>query len=206
MAPTKDTPDMVVFQMPDGTKVSNDPRFDLQEALQDQLDSTENRGDAGISRAEQEAQMQSIHEAPLQENKVDDPDSLLPTVGSGLQVQKEDVKEAQETGATPPTQENPDSNERVEEARKAAKEAAEKLSAAAEKLPEEGAGDPDTPYEEWKGAQLKYEVARRNTLKAEAGEPLLDMTGVTKRAQVAEKLREDDAAGGSAPADAGSTS
>jgi hypothetical protein len=32
------TDDMVVFLMPDGTKVSNDPRFGLEEALQRQLD------------------------------------------------------------------------------------------------------------------------------------------------------------------------
>jgi hypothetical protein len=173
---------MVTFLMPDGTKVSNDPRFDLEEALRH-------------SSYEQEAQTSAVHTAELQENKgPEDPNDLIPTLGTGQQVQKDDVKEAAETGATPPTAENPDSNEKVAEARKAAEDAQQALLKAQEKLDEDGAGDPNVDMDEWTSAQVMYELRRRNAAKADAGEPLIDLTGVSKKSQVVELLREDDAA------------
>ena len=94
MTQTKDTAEMVVFLMPDGSKVSNDPRFDIEQAREDMLASRENTGDVGIPRKELEAQTQAFHEASLQGNEgPSDPQELLPTLGSGAQVQREDVKE-----------------------------------------------------------------------------------------------------------------
>lgn len=201
--PTKDTKDIVHFLMPDGTKVSNDPNFDLEEALTEQLNSTPYTGDAGVPRDEQEATMQSVREAALQGNDVDDPDSLLPTVGSGLQVQRDDVKAAQESGATPPTAEPIDTNEAVQKAREAREEAREQVAKSAAKLGEEGAGDPEQPYNKWTGKQVMHEIRRRNAERENEADRI-DMTGVSKKAQAVQKLEEDDAAQGNAPGDSSS--
>lgn len=192
--------DIVYFLQPDGSKVSNDPRFDMEQAREDMLASVPNRGDVGITRPELEAQTQAFHMANLQstqpgvgENATpDDPDELLPTLGSGAQVQREDVKEAQETGATPPTAETPDSNEAVLKVREERAAAQEKAAEAMAKLGEDGPGDPEVPYAEWKGNQLKAEVYRRNA-ERENEEDRISLAGVTKKLQVAELLDEDDA-------------
>ena len=57
------TQDMVKFLMPDGTEVSNDPRFGLEEALTKSLNAQPNRGDVGVTHEEQLAQTQVEHAA-----------------------------------------------------------------------------------------------------------------------------------------------
>jgi hypothetical protein len=127
------------------------------------------------------------------ENAVpDDPEELMPTLGSGRQVQKEDVKEQRETGAEPPTAEVPDSNEAVQAVREDLQKARDAAAEAEAKLGGDGAGDPEKPYSEWKGAQLKAEALRRNADR-ENPEEHIDLSGVTKKSQLVKLLDEDDA-------------
>lgn len=208
-----DTKDMVKFLMPDGTEISNDPRFNIAEMREEVLAARPNKGDVGITEDEQKAQTQVEHPATLNsgqpgvgENAVDeDPVKAAHGVlGSPAQQrQEEDVKKAQEAGATPhnTSVEDPepvDSNEKVEEARKAQVEAREKALKAQESLGDEGPGDPSQPYSEWSGKQLKAEALRRNAERGEADQ--LDLSGVTRKSQLAKLLEEDDssAAGGQA--------
>lgn len=195
------TEDMVVFLMPDGTRVSNDPRFDLAEAREEMLASKPNSGDVGILRSEQEAQTQAMRLANLQsaqpgvgENAApEDPQELIPTQGSGLQVQKDDVKEARETGAEPATAEVEDSNEKVLQVRKEQEEAREQALEAEAKLGDDGAGDPEQDYSEWSGKQLKAEALKRNAEREEGDQ--IDLSGVTRKKQLVELLRQDDQRG-----------
>lgn len=197
--------DMVTFLMPDGTEVSNDPEFGLKKALQEQLDSTEYSGDAGIPEDEQKAQTQVERMASLQSGQpgvgenatVDDPvkDAYGPLGTPAMQRQEEDVKKAQEAGASPKSTsvEDPepvDSNEKVAEAREAKKKAREAARKAMEKLGEEGEGDPEKPYSEWSAAQLKAELLKRNAGRDEADQ--IDTKGLKNKGDVAKALEADD--------------
>lgn len=200
--------DIVYFLMPDGTKVSNDPRFDLEEAREEMLAAQPNKGDVGITEAEQKAQTQVEHVASLNsgqkgvgENSTpDDPvrDAYGPLGSPAMQIQKDDLNEAKEAGASPSSTsvddaKPVDSNKAVQEARDAVEKAREATAKAAAKLGEDGAGDPDTPKSEWSAAQLRYELMVRNATKVEAGEEPLSTEGISKKSQLAELLDQDDA-------------
>ena len=197
--------DMVKFLMPDGTEVSNDPRFGLEEALQKQLESEPYRGDAGVPDDEQAAQTQVTHVASMNsgqpgvgENAVpEDPTKDLhgPLGSPAQQRQTEDVQKAKEAGASPRSTsvEDPepvDSNKAVLEARKAKEERMKKAMKAESKLGDEGPGDPNQPYSEWSSAQLKAEALRRNAERDEGD--LIDLEGISKKSQLAERLEQDD--------------
>lgn len=206
------TDDMVVYRMPDGTEVSNDPRFGLEEALEQALDSTENTGDVGVREAEQKAQTQVEHMDQLNSGQPgvgeaavpdDATENLHGPLGSPAQrLQKEDMAEAAEAGASPnepstPMPEPVDSNEAVHEVRK---QREERRAAAQQALMEAGEepGDPDEPYSEWSAKQLKAEVARRNSQDDRAEGDMLVLKG-KRRADVAEMLDQDDARGQQTP-------
>lgn len=189
--------DMVKFLMPDGTEVSNDPRFGLEEALQKQLDSREYTGDAGIPQDEFDAQGQVTHPSSLnsgqEENENPTKDLHGPLGSPAQQTQKEDMKQAKEEGGTPKSttvedREPVDSNKRVLDLRK---EKAERAKAALKAANEEP-GDPDKPYSEWSGKQLKAEVARRNADPDRAEEDQLKLEKGMKVADVAAMLDSDD--------------
>lgn len=196
--------DIVHFLMPDGTKVSNDPRFDQDEARQKVLESTPNTGTIGFGVDEEKAQTQVEHPASLNsgqpgvgENAVpEDPTADLHGVlGSpAQQIQKEDAKTAAEAGASPaetstPDPEPVDSNAAVLAVRQ---EKADKAAAALEAAGEEE-GDPDVPYAEWTAKQLKAEVAKRNAEDDRAEEDQIDIAGLKKKSEIAELLDADDA-------------
>lgn len=199
--------DMVVFLMPDGSKVSNDPRFGLEEALQKQLDAQEYSGDEGITEAEQKAQTQVEHLASIQSGQpgvgenatVDDPirDAHGPLGSPAQQIQKDDVKQAKEDNGSPKStsvedDEPVDSNEKVLEVREEAKKRAEAARKAQEKLGDDGPGDTDKPLSEWSGAQLKAEALRRNAERDDDNQ--LDLKGIKTKAQLVEVLEKDNAA------------
>lgn len=197
--------DMVVFLMPDGSEVSNDPRFGLEEALEEQLAAREYSGDAGIPHDEQKAQTQIEHMAPMQsgqpgvgENAVTDPHDLIPNVGTpAMVIQKEDRLEAEAAGAdltnTSVKDADPvDSNAAVESARQAKIDAAEEYRKAQEKLGEAGLGDPEEPFSKWKPAQLRVEIASRNADRAP--EDMIDVSGAKKKSDLVKALEADDAA------------
>lgn len=202
--------DMVKFLMPDGTEVSNDPRFGLEEALQKQLESTEYTGNAGIPNDEFKAQTQVEHMASLNSGQAGVGENATPEdatrdlhgpLGSpAQQIQKDDVKQAKEEGGSPASTtvddaEPVDSNQAVLDARKAKAEAAK---AALEAAGEEE-GDPNVPYSEWSAKQLKNEVAKRNA--ARDSDNQLSLKGLKKKEEVAALLEDDDRAQGSGDGD-----
>lgn len=198
--------DIVHFLMPDGTKVSNDPSFDMAKARQEMLDATEYTGSEGVPRNEIDAQTQVTHVASLNsaqpgvgENSAPaDPTTDLhgPLGSPAMQRQTDDLAKAQADGASPAKTsvkdaEPVDSNEAVLEARAAAKARAEAAQAALEEAGEEP-GDPEVPYSEWSAKQLKAEVAIRNADRAE--EDQLETKGLKKKSELADLLDADDAA------------
>ena len=203
--------DMVKFLMPDGTEVSNDPRFGLQEALQKSLESTPNTGNAGIPQAEFEAQHQVMHESKLNSGQpgvgpnatLEDPTGELHGVlGSPAQQrQKEDAQKAAEDGASPQNTsvDDPDpvdSNEKVLEVREAVEKARKQALKAATKRAEaeEEPGDGDKPYTEWSSKQLVEELTKRNAARAETGQDAIEVEGRKTIASVAAALTADDEA------------
>lgn len=201
-------PDMVLFNMPDGTKVSNDPRFGLQEALQAMLDSTVYTGSAGINPDDQEATMQATHVASINsgqpgvgENAVQDNPTrdLHGQMGSpAQQAQSDDLKAAQEAGGSPAKvttaddeDEPVDSNEAVLQERAKRQAKAEKAQEALEESGE-GPGDPEKPYSEWSGKQLVAEVHSRNAESDRAEEDRLTFDGNPSKDQVIEALDADN--------------
>lgn len=201
--------DMVKFLMPDGTEVSNDPRFDLREALQKQLNSTPNRGNVGVTQEEWDAQHQNTRLASINSGQpgvgpnatVDDPtEDLHGPLGSPAQQRQAsggqtlDVDRAREAGGSPKstTVKDPepvDSNERVLEARKAAAERFAKAAKVREGAGEDP-GNTEKPYHTWSAKQLKEEVARRNA-DGRSEEQELKLSGKNK-AEVSAMLEEDD--------------
>ena len=198
----------VKFLMPDGTEVSNDPRFDIEEAREKWLESTVNTGTVGASPAEELAQTQIMHEETLNStqpgvgpNAV--PDDIMkaahgPLGSPAQQVQTEDMEKAQQDGANPNSTsvEDPepvDSNKAVMEVRETLAADREKYQEKLDKLGEDGPGDPEKPFAEWSAKQLQAEVARRNADESRTEEDRLDLTGMTKKSEVAELLDRDDA-------------
>lgn len=196
--------DMVYFLMPDGTKVSNDPRFGLEEALQTIQDNTEYTGDAGIHPEDQTAQTQVEHPATLNsgqpgvgENAVPDDatrDLHGPMGSPAQQRQVEDMQKAKEADASPnnPTvvedTEPVDSNQAVLDARAERQDRQRKAQEALEKAG--GPGDPNEPYSEWTNAQIKAEFAVRNAQEDRAEDDRLTMP--RKKSEAVELLEQDD--------------
>lgn len=200
--------DMVMFRMPDGTEVSNDPRFDLDEALTKSLNSRETTGSVGPTWDEQNAQIIAEKMAALNSTQpgvgenatVDDPTKELHGVlGSPAQQrQVEDVAKAQEAGASPfststEDEEPVDSNERVLAVREQVAKDREAYAKAVDKLGDEGPGDPEQPYSEWSPKQLVAEVHRRNADEGRAEEDRIVLEKNT-RAKAEEALEADDQA------------
>lgn len=200
------TDNMVTFNMPDGTKVSNDPRFDLAQAQQKMIDSTPYIGHAGTPVDEEKAQVSVEHLASLQSGQpgvgpnstLEDPTLDLhgPLGSPAQQKQVEDVRKAEEEGGSPQSTtvqdaDPVDSNEAVAAVRKAHEEAQEKARKAMEKLGEDGEGDPDESFADWTGPQLKAEVAKRNADGRPEDEYLVLKSGM-KKADVAQMLEDDD--------------
>jgi hypothetical protein len=196
---------MVKFLMPDGTEVSNDPRFDLEKAREEMLASKPNTGDIGTPDDEQKAQTLVEKRASLnsaQPGVGDNPapedpvrDAHGPLGSPAQQRQKDDAKQAREEGGSPDSttvddDEPVDSNEKVLEARAARQKRMEKAQKAEGKLGEDGPGDPEQPYSEWSPAQLKAEAFRRNAERDDDNQ--LDLDGVSTKAQLAEVLERDD--------------
>lgn len=189
------TDNMVKFIMPDGSEVSNDPRFDLEKAIQASFDSRPNRGSVGATHDEFQAQIQGTHPATLNsgqpgvgenavpENLVADAYGALGSPGQQASVfgQDGDAYEPSVTGPDPV-----DSNAAVAEVQAKWQEKYEK---AVENL--ESEGDPETPYGEWTGKQLKAEVARRNA-DGRGEDELLTIAKGMKVADVAAMLEADD--------------
>lgn len=197
---------MVMFRMPDGTEVSNDPRFDLEEALTKSLNSRPTTGSVGITWDEQQAQTQAQRLASIQSGQpgvgenatVDDATRDLhgPLGSPAQQRQAEDAQKAKEVGASPKStsvdDDDPvDSNERVLEVRKAQEEARKSYQKALEKLGEEGEGDPEKPFSEWSPKQLMAEIKKRNADRAE--EEQIQLSG-KKKADAVQALEADDEA------------
>lgn len=180
----------VMFQMPDGSEVSNDPRWlaERQMSLTElQIEGTEN---TGYATPHVEDENLTIGGGNANEG------NTLSTPITGVMVQTADAKAADDAGydADNPKHlpdEPEDKNEKVLEAREARKAKAqaeyEATMAANDEVDE--VGDPDEEYENWSAAALKNEVKKRK----EAGRTI-DTAGVTKKAQLAELLNADDQA------------
>lgn len=206
---TQETEDIVFFTMPDGSKVTNHPSYDLAKQRQDVLNSVPNRGAMGPSTPEQEAQVIATSPADLNsgqpgvgQNAVpeDVVESLHGPLGSpAMQRQTEDVEKAQAAGGSPNSTsvkepEPVDSNERVKQVREDLAAAQEKLAKSTDKLADKGKeeGDPNTPYDEWEGIQLQHEVNKRNADPTRAPEDVISLEGVSKKSEVAALLNADD--------------
>jgi hypothetical protein len=196
--------DIVYFLMPDGTKVSNDPRFNLEETMQEISDNTEYKGDAGIHPEDLEAQTQVVHPATMNSGQPGVGENAVPedvvkdlhgNQGSPAQQrQVEDMAKAKEAGKTPydtsdDDDEPVDSNEAVLQARAERQDRARRAQEALEKAAEDP-GDPNEPYSKWSPKQLKAEIARRNAERDENGQ--IEMP--KKKSEAAEALEADDAA------------
>lgn len=192
--------DIVYFNMPDGSKVSNDPRWlndNQAKALEHALDVTPNRGNAGTPDEEQAAQVgggvapgQSGQEG-VGESATATLDQMLAGQITGAVMQPGDSDLARAAGATPDDPlvsppETPDSNEAV----MAAREKAAKAAAALEEAGEEP-GDPDVAKSEWTAKQLKAEVLSRNASRPPDAQ--IDLTGVKRKSDLVEVLEADDA-------------
>ena len=202
--------DIVYFLMPDGTKVTNDPRVSSMEQLEEMLAAIPNSGDVGVHEAEQKAQSQLGGAATLNsgqpgvgENAVpDDITGYLPDRLGTAAMQRQatpeaelDVKKAEAAGGSleSTTVEDPepvDSNAAVLEIQEEKEEVRKAALKAAEALTDEP--DPDTPMDDWTGAQLKAEALKRNAAYVNAEEEPIDLTGVKKKAQLVELLKGDD--------------
>lgn len=203
------TDNMVKFLMPDGTEVSNDPKFGLEEALQKMLDATPNKGDVGVSVEEQKAQTQVEREASMNStqpgvgsNPVPDDivkDAYGPLGSPAQQLQKDDAAKAAEDGANPSSTSVDDaapvdSNAEVLKVREAQEAARAKYQKAVDALGDDGPGSYDEPYTDWTGKQLKAEVAKRNA-DGRDEESYIKLTSGMTKPDVATLLDADDAAG-----------
>lgn len=200
---------MVTFLMPDGTEVSNDPKFGLQEALEKSINATPNTGDVGVSDAEQKAQTQVERPASMNSSQPgvgensgpEDPirDAFGPLGSPAQQTQKDDAAQAADSGAdansTSVEDDEPvDSNAAVFAVREANEAARTKYQKAVDALGDDGPGTYDEPYSEWSGKQLKAEVARRNA-DGRGEESYIKLTSGMNKGDVGGLLDQDDAAG-----------
>lgn len=198
--------DIVKFNLPDGSEISNDRRWlaeqdkDLRSIL---LAASENTGNVGIDDDEMKAQIggglapgQSGQEG-VGESPTASPEEMVAGKFTGAVAQVSDAEKARAQGATPdsPAVEAPevsDSNKAVLAQREKKAKAAQKAAEAAADLGEEGAGDPEKPYTEWSAKQLKAEVLSRNADRDEAHQVVTK--GVKNKADLAALLDADDAA------------
>jgi hypothetical protein len=192
--------DIVYFLMPDGTKVSNDPRWlatRAADAAAELLASTPYRGNEGIPDEEMLAQVGG-GVAPGQsgqpgvgESPAATVDQMLAGKVTGAVMNPDAAALATAAGFDPmnpgvPTPETPDSNEAV----MAAREKAAKAAAALEEAGED-AGDPEVDKEEWTAKQLKAEALARNA--ARPPDAQIDLSGVKKKSDLVALLKADDA-------------
>jgi hypothetical protein len=192
--------DIVTFLMPDGTEVSNDPRWlakqNAAEYASELLESVPNTGKAGIPDEDMNAQLGNKM-APLQsgqpgvgENATVTMDEAVAGRFTGQDIQLADAQVARDNefdaeNPARPAPENPDSNEAVLAAREKAAKAAAALADAGEEP-----GDPDEPYEKWTAKQLKAEALRRNADRPP--DQQLSFEGVKKKADLAALLDADN--------------
>lgn len=195
-----DEKNIVIFKMPDGTAVSNDPSWHgLDEARKKVLASREYQGHAGIEDDEMLAQTLTDNPATLNSGQPGVGEHSVPedsreyssTAGREALRLSDPAKFAELEAAgwpVPEGPEMPDSNEAVLEARKVK---AEKAQAALETANQEP-GDPDIPYEDWTAKQLKAEVASRNAQSDRAEEDQLKIPSGAKKPDVVALLEDDD--------------
>lgn len=202
-----DDKDIVFFLMPDGTKVSNDPRWlmeNMYKAQEAALESTPHTGNVGVTDAEQAAQVGG-GVAPGQSGQPGVGESAVATAEQvargrlgGSLVQVADADAARAAGFTEDdpllTREVPDSNEAVLAAREAEAKRQATAKKAQDALAEAGEepGDLNVPYAEWTAKQLKAEITRRNADRDEDSQ--IVTKGLTKKSEVAALLDEDDEA------------
>lgn len=169
--------DVVTFLLPDGTEVSNDPRWLAEEgrtAMEVAIDSVPNTGKEGSTEAEQSAMMGGGMSAPqsgqpgVGEHAVEEDPNAYGRAGvqSGMSLQLDDAAHAKEQGFSPasPGVEAPeplDVNAAVQEVREKAAAEREAQVEAQNALSQEDRADLDTPYEEWTGKALTAEIKRR---------------------------------------------
>lgn len=177
--------DIVFFLMPDGTKVSNDPRWlmDQGKSLAELLvEGTPNTGHATPHAEDEEI-------AKGQTDASNSFGNFAPVTGRMLQHEDRKAANEGEYDENNPefTAEPIDINERILEARKNREEAALAEYEARAEAGDEDAGDPSKPYSEWNAAALKSEVKRRRA----AGRNI-DLPGKAKKADVEAALQADD--------------
>lgn len=172
--------DTVYFLLPDGTKISNDPRFPLAEMRARVLTARPHSGVEAFRDAE--VKVATAGSSDTSQEGVGDASDVLQGRQDGRTLQHRDRILAEMTGVNsrnPATQVEPkiDANEEVLKLRE----------------DEEPETDLDQlqgkSYDEWSSTDLKSEVKRRR----EAGREI-DTSGVTRKAQLASLLREDDEA------------
>ena len=203
--------DIVYFNMPDGTKVSNDPRWLAEQAhgagadaaMEVALEATPYTGNEGIPDAEMAAQVGGglAPGQSGQEGVGPSPTASVEEMARGKvtgAVMSHDAADiARERGATPDKPlvdppETPDSNEAVLEVREQEQKRQEAAAKAVAALAEAGedAGDPDKPYSEWSAKQLKAELLRRNSERG--ADSQIDKSGLKSKKDVAAALEDDD--------------
>lgn len=197
MSTSTDEEGVVFFEMPGGHKVTNDARYNMfndEDAREEYLASFADRGRVG-STPEEVAAQTGHGEHPLQSGQ--DGDFEVDDLAvDGRTVNPDAADAARDAGNTPNDpkviREVSDSNEAVMAVREAEAKRQEAQAEAAGALAAAGGDEGDGPYEGRTGKQLKAVLARRQAERAAAGEDPIDTAGVTKKAQLAALLRQDD--------------
>lgn len=188
---------IVFFEMPDGTKVSNDPRWQYQQgvdAREEALGAFPDRGRVGPTPEELQAQLtpnaSTIQTGQEGDFEVDD------LQVDGRTTDRAAAQEAKDAGNTPNdpavTREVDDSNEAVLKVREEAQQAQEEAAQAQAELAASDADEGEGEYASRSGKQLKAVLARRNAERAAAGEEPLNTDGVKTKSALAEILAADD--------------
>lgn len=196
--------DIVKFRMPDGTEVSNDPRWLAEQKMTAQqvaLGATPNTGTVGIPDAEMAAQIGGGM-APGQSGQ--------PGVGEAAVASEEelaagrldgrvvnlDLADSGDNSSNEEGDPKPDSNEAVLAAREAKAEADEKAAKALQKLADKDQepGDPDKALGDWTAAQLSFEIARRN--QERDADDMIDSSNAKRKSDLVTLLEQDNEAGG----------
>lgn len=176
--------DIVYFELPNGEKVSNDPRFKLAEMRQRMLDSQLHDGYATPHPSD--VQVASVPDQSVLDNRV-----------RGIDLQHADREHAEERGLLDPeekaarTPQGVDSNEAVEaERERRAEEAAEAAEADEERL--KSVLEADSEEEE---PEDDFSTMSAEDLKAEAKKRSIELkgSGIRTKRQLRAALREHDA-------------
>jgi hypothetical protein len=170
----------VYFLLPGGEKISNDPRFSLAEMRAQVLTARPHSGVEALRDVE--VKVATIGSGDTSEEGVGDASDVLAGRQDGRSLQHKDRILAEMTGvsSSDPAVKVPvkiDSNEEVLKLRED-----EEPETALDQLQGKS-------YDEWSSGDLKAEVKRRR----ESGREI-DTSGVTRKAQLASLLREDDEA------------